>query len=82
MLQQGNIRAAEDLCRKALEIAQKQQAKLWELRAAMSLARLRRDQGDHAEVRDHLAAVYGWFNEGFDTRDLTDARTLLEQLRR
>ncbi len=65
---------------KALEIAQKQQAKSWELRAAASLARLRRDQGRRAEARDLLAPVYSWFTEGFDTPDLNEARALLDEL--
>jgi predicted ATPase len=56
------------------------QAKSWELRAAMSLARLWRDQGKVSEARELLAPVYGWFTEGFDTRDLKDAKTLLEEL--
>jgi predicted ATPase len=57
-----------------------QEAKLWELRAVVSLARLRRDQGRHAEARDLLAPVYGWFTEGFDTADLKDAKALLDEL--
>jgi predicted ATPase len=60
LLQQGHAEAAEELYRKALTIAREQEAKLWELRAAASLARLRRDQGRHAEARDLLATVYGW----------------------
>ena len=55
-------------------------AKLWELRAAMGLARLRRDQGRHAEARDLLAPVYGWSTEGFDTPDLKDAKALRAEL--
>jgi predicted ATPase len=50
------------------------------LRAAVSLARLRRDQGRRAEAHDLLAPVYGWFTEGFDTLDLKDARALLDEL--
>jgi hypothetical protein len=65
---------------KALSIAEEQGAKLWELRAAASLARLRRDQGSHAEARDLLAPVYGWFTEGFDTPDLKEAKALLDAL--
>jgi predicted ATPase len=80
LLRQGHTEAAEDLYRKALRIAAEQGAKLWELRAAASLARLRRDQGRRAEARDLLAPVYGWFTEGFDTPDLKDAKALLEQL--
>jgi predicted ATPase len=72
--------AAEELYRKALGIAGEQGAKLWELRAAASLARLRRDQGRHAEARALLAPVYGWFTEGFDTPDLKEAKALLAEL--
>jgi predicted ATPase len=60
--------------RKALSIAVEQGAKLWELRAAVSLARLRRDQGRRAEARDLLAPVYGWFTEGFATQDHKEAK--------
>jgi class 3 adenylate cyclase/predicted ATPase len=80
LLRQGNQEAAEELYRKALSIACEQDAKLWELRAAMSLARLRRDQGRGVEARDLLAPVYGWFTEGFDTPDLKEAKALLEEL--
>ena len=79
-LRQGHSEAAEELYRKALSIAEEQGAKLWELRAAVSLARLRRDHGRHAEARDLLAPVYGWFTEGFCTPDLKEAKALLEQL--
>ena len=65
---------------RALSIARAQQARSWELRAAVSLARLWRDQGRRAEAHDLLAPVYGWFTEGFDTRDLKEARALLEEL--
>jgi class 3 adenylate cyclase/predicted ATPase len=64
----------------ALSIARQQQAKSWELRAAMSMARLWRDQGRRNEARDLLAPVYGWFTEGFDTRDLKEAKALLKEL--
>jgi len=80
LLRQGHSAAAEELYRKALGIAEEQGAKLWELRAAVSLARLRRDQGRPAEARDLLAPVYGWFTEGFDTPDLQEAKALLEAL--
>jgi len=63
-----------------LSIAREQEAKLWELRAAASLARLRRDQGRRVEGRDLLAPVYGWFTEGFDTPDLKEAKALLYEL--
>ena len=71
---------AEAYFDQALAVARAQQAKSWELRAAMSMARLKRDQGKRDEVRDLLAPVYGWFTEGFDTLDLTEAKTLLEKL--
>ena len=64
----------------ALSVACQQQAKSFELRAAMSLARLWRDQGKVQQARELLAPVYGWFTEGFDTRDLKEAKTLLEEL--
>jgi predicted ATPase len=80
LLRQGHSEAAEELYRKALSIAVEQKAKLWELRAAASLARLRRDQNRHAEARDLLAPVYSWFTEGFDTPDLKEAKALLVEL--
>ncbi len=80
-LRQGHSDAAEELYRKALSIAQEQEAKLWELRAAVSLARLRRDQGRPAEACDFLTPVYDWFTEGFDTPDLKEAKALLDDLR-
>ena len=72
--------AAEKSYRQALEVARRQSAKLWQLRAAMSLARLWRDQGKVQQARELLAPVYGWFTEGFDTRDLKEAKALLEEL--
>jgi predicted ATPase len=80
LLRQGHSDAAEEQYRKALSIAEEQGAKLWELRSAVSLARLRRDQGHHAEARDLLAPVYGRFTEGFDMPDLREAKALLEVL--
>jgi predicted ATPase len=71
---------AEAYFERALAIARKQQAKSLELRAAMSMARLWRDQGKRDEARDLLAAVYGWFTEGSDTLDLKEAKTLLGEL--
>ena len=65
---------------RALSLARQQQAKSWELRAAMSLARLWRDQGKPQQARELLAPVYGWFTEGFDTRDLKEAKKLLDEL--
>jgi predicted ATPase len=80
LLRQGQSEAAEELYRKALSIAEEQGAKLWELRAAASLARLRRDQGRRTEARNLLAPVYGWFTEGFDIPDLKEAKALLTTL--
>jgi predicted ATPase len=71
---------AERCFRRSIEVAREQQAKLPELRAATSLARLWRDQGKRTEGRDLLAPVYGWFTEGFETRDLKDAKAMLEAL--
>jgi predicted ATPase len=68
---------AEAYFEHALMVARKQQAKSWELRAAMSMARLWRDQGRQDEARDLLARVYGWFTEGFDTLDLKEAKALI-----
>jgi predicted ATPase len=65
---------------RALSVARQQQAKSWELRAAMSMAHLWRDQGKVQQARELLAPVYGWFTEGFDTRDLKEAKALLEEL--
>jgi predicted ATPase len=65
---------------KAIEIARRQSAKSWELRATTSLARLLRDTGRANEARTMLAEIYGWFTEGFDTSDLKDAKALLEEL--
>ena len=80
----GKIGSGEEssmvILRSALAVARDQQAKSWELRAAMSMARLWRDQGKRDEARDLLAPVYGWFTEGFDTPDLKEAKVLLEEL--
>ena len=71
---------AEKYFDRALAVARQQQAKSWELRAAMSMARLWRDQGKLQQARELLAPVYGWFTEGFDTLDLKDAKALLDEL--
>jgi predicted ATPase len=71
---------AETYFERALSVARQQQAKSWELRAAISLARLWRDQGKVQQARELLAPVYGWFTEGFDTGDLKEAKALLEEL--
>ena len=79
-LRQGCSAAAEELYLQALNIARTQGARLWELRAAVSLARLRCDHGRHAAACELLAPVYGWFTEGFDTPDLKEAKGLLDSL--
>jgi predicted ATPase len=71
---------AETCFRQALDVARRQQAKSWELRAALSLSRLWQQQGKRAKAQDLLAPIYGWFTEGFDTADLQEARVLLEDL--
>ena len=71
---------AEAYLERALTVARRQQAKSWTPRAAMSMARLWRDQGKVQQARELLAPVYGWFTEGFDTRDLKKAKALLEEL--
>jgi predicted ATPase len=76
---QGN-RAAQQCFRTALEIARRQSAKSWELRATMSLARLLTKQGRRDEARRTLSEIYDWFTEGFDTRDLKEAKALLDDL--
>ena len=72
---------AEGYFDRALAVARKQQAKSWELRVAMSMARLLRDQGKRDAARELLAPVYGWFTEGFDTLDLKEAQAQLGELR-
>jgi predicted ATPase/class 3 adenylate cyclase len=71
---------AEQCLKAAISLAQKQEAKFWELRAAIALAELWADQGRRSEAHDLLAAIHGWFTEGFDTADLKDAKALLDQL--
>jgi predicted ATPase len=72
--------ASEASFHQALIVARAQQAKSWELRAAISLSRLWQQQGKRAEAHALLAPVYGWFTEGFDTADLKDAKALLDEL--
>jgi DNA-binding winged helix-turn-helix (wHTH) protein/predicted ATPase len=80
LLRQGHTDAAEELYRKALSIAGEQGARLWELRAAMCLARLHFEQGRHVEARSLLAPICNWFTEGFGTADLAKANALLDEL--
>jgi tetratricopeptide (TPR) repeat protein len=76
----GTVSEAETAIEKAIDVARRQNAKSWELRGAMSLARLRRQQGRPQEAAALLAPVLAWFTEGFDTADLKEAKTLLDQL--
>jgi predicted ATPase len=73
---------AEACFQQALTVARRQQAKSWELRAALSLSRLWQQQGKREEARALLAPVYGWFTEGFNTADLQEAKALLDELGR
>jgi predicted ATPase len=75
-----DVAKAEAYFERALSVARQQQAKSWELRASMSLAHLWRDQGKQSEARDLLAPIYARFTEGFETRDLKEAKALLEEL--
>jgi predicted ATPase len=79
-LKQTQLDLAEADFRESIALAQKMEAKAWELRATMSLAQLLVQQGDRDEARTKLAAIYGWFTEGFDTADLKDAKALLDEL--
>ena len=71
---------AEAYFNRALSVSRVRQAKSWELRAAMSMARLWRDQGKPQQARELLAPIYGWFTEGFDTLDLKEAKALLDEV--
>src|SRR5262249_20752192 len=80
VLRQGQSQAAENLYHEALNNSVEQEGQLWELRAAVSLARLLSDQNRRGEAHDLLAPIYGWFTEGFGTPDLTEAKALLDEL--
>jgi predicted ATPase len=80
MSPERDVAKAENYFEQALATARAQQAKSWELRAAMSMARLWRHQGKRDQARELLARVYGWFTEGFDTLDLKQAKALLAEL--
>jgi len=77
---QPDAAKAEAHFERALAVARVQQAKSWELRAAMSMSRLWHDQGKPQQARELLAPVYDWFTEGFNTRDLQEAKALLDKL--
>jgi predicted ATPase len=76
----GPVSEAETAMQQGIDVARRQNAKSWELRGAMSLARLRRQQGQPQEAVALLAPVYDWFTEGFDTADLKEAKALLDEL--
>ncbi|MGZ3621186.1 MAG: hypothetical protein ACXVAA_11870, partial [Candidatus Binataceae bacterium] len=76
----ANASEAQNCFQRAIDIARKQSAKSWELRATTSLARLLAKQGRRHDARLMLADIYGWFTEGFDTADLKEAKTLLDEL--
>jgi tetratricopeptide (TPR) repeat protein len=76
----GTVIEAETAMQQGIDVARRQNAKSWELRGAMSLARLRRQQGRPQEAAALLAPILGWFTEGFDTIDLKEAKTLLDEL--
>jgi predicted ATPase len=76
----GSVDEASTALQRAVQIARRQSAKAWELRAAISLARLWRDQGRHADARELLAPVYAWFTEGLKTSQVQEAKALLDTL--
>jgi len=80
LMLQGHSDEAEASLRAAIDVARTQKAKSWELRSATTLARLLADRGDRAAARDALSGVYGWFTEGFGTKDLREAKALLDGL--
>jgi tetratricopeptide (TPR) repeat protein len=80
LIQESKIEDAETCLRAAIDVARAQQAKSWELRSATILARLLMDRGDRASARELLSSVYGWFTEGFGTKDLKEAKALLDVL--
>jgi len=75
------VEQAEALLGQSLEVARQQEAKTFELRASISLARMLAQQGRRAEAHTMLSHIYNWFTEGFDTADLKDAKALLDELR-
>jgi len=77
----GKLSEAEACFRQSIEAARRQEARSWELRATLSLARLLQKEGRSQEARKLLSEIYGWFTEGFDTPDLQEAKGLLEELR-
>jgi predicted ATPase len=82
MQDKSNVAQAQSCFQRAIEVARKQSAKSWELRASMSLARLLARQARCDEAREMLSEIYNWFTEGFDTADLKEAKLLLDALSR
>ena len=80
LLSMQKIGEAEESYQRAILVGRSQHSRFWEIRAATNLGRLWRDQGKRKEARELLAPVYGWFTEGFDTRDLKEAKSLLDEL--
>jgi adenylate cyclase len=80
LLMQDKVDEAEDSFHKAIDVARRQSARSWELRAAINLARLWHRQGKTGEAQQTLSKIYNWFTEGFDTRDLKEAKALLDEL--
>jgi predicted ATPase len=80
VLLKGDLESAERNFLTSLDWARRQQAKMWELRTSTSLARLWQSQGKHPDAYEMLAPVYDWFTEGFDTKDLQEAKSLLAEL--
>ena len=79
-MRQGRDTEAETQLRASIECARRQHAKSWELRSSTTLATLMARRGQRAAARDLLSPIYGWFTEGADTKDLIEARVLLERL--
>jgi predicted ATPase len=80
LIECGDEAEAEASLEEAIEVARRQSAKSWELRATVSLCRLWKQEGREAEARERLEEIYGWFTEGFDAPDLVEARALLDDL--
>ena len=80
LMQRGQPEEAEAALRASIEVARAQKARSWELRTTTTLARLLAERQDRAAARQMLAEIYGWFTEGFDTRDLREAKALLDTL--
>jgi tetratricopeptide (TPR) repeat protein len=80
LLISGAQSEAEVCFRQAIDIARRQQARSWELRAAMSMARLQQNQGDNKQARQNIEEILGWFTEGFETADLIEAKAIIAAL--